>query len=302
MSAHLTPGTLRLLSAVALLVAVGSLLSARRDSWSAHEAGVTLAVFAAVMIAVHLWSLRVAGGGPAPADARLAALFGALATVPAATLLFWQRPGVDGTFFLVFGISNDTASDAMLASAAVFLGAFAIGRHPRWLLPLPLALVAGIELRLAPGGGGEVSFGRGDWSRFAVLALAIAVLVAVARGLGGERERNLLVAAALLAPFAFLSVPLASGGSNTARDLIGAAMLVALAVVLRRRLTPGGGFGLLVLGLLEVDSLAERGDSLVPAVLFGLAGLGLLVLSAVAIGGRTPPAAPAPPAADQASA
>src|SRR6185503_17594268 len=43
---QLTPGLLRLLSAAALLVAVGSLLGARRDRWSAHEAGLALALFA----------------------------------------------------------------------------------------------------------------------------------------------------------------------------------------------------------------------------------------------------------------
>jgi hypothetical protein len=295
LAGQLTPGLLRLLSAAALLVAVGSLLGARRDRWSAHEAGLALALFALAMIVLHLWSLRAAGAGPVPADAQLAALLGAVATVPALLLLFWQRPGVDATQFLLFGVSNDAGSNAMLASAAVFLGAFALGRHPRWLLPLPLVLVAGIELRLTSGG--QVSAGDGDWTRFGVLLLAIAVVVAVARGLGGARERNLMVAAALLAPFAFQSVPVSSG-RNGWRDLIGAAMLAALAVLLRRRVTPGAGFGVLLLALLEVTSLAGHGDSLGPAVLFGLAGAGLLGLSVVAA--RTPP--PQPPAPDQASA
>jgi hypothetical protein len=106
-----------------------------------------------------------------------------------------------------------------------------------------------------------------------------------------------MVAAALLAPFAFQSVPVSSG-RNGWRDLIGAAMLAALAVLLRRRVTPGAGFGVLLLALLEVTSLAGHGDSLGPAVLFGLAGAGLLGLSVVAA--RTPP--PQPPAPDQASA
>jgi hypothetical protein len=299
---QLTPGLLRLLSAAALLVAVGSLLAARRGSWSAHEAGLALAIFAAAMMALHLWSLRTAGPVPVPADAQLAALLAAAATVPAAVLLFWQRAGVDATQFLLFGIDNNGGSNAMLASAAVFLAAFALGRHPRWLLPLPLVLVAGIELRLTSGG--EVSAGGGDWTRFCVLVLAIAVVVAVGRGLGGARERNLMVAAALLAPVAFLSVP-TSAGRNGWRDLIGAAMLAILAVLLRRRVTPGAGFGMLLLALLEVESLADHGDSLAPPLLFGLAGLSLLALSLVAQRRGQPPIAPVPPPGpppDQASA
>jgi hypothetical protein len=110
----------------------------------------------------------------------------------------------------------------------------------------------------------------------------VAVLVGLARMAGGAIERNLLVAAALLAPFTFESVPAAHG--HAARDLVGVAMLAALAVIVRDRITLGTGAGFVLLGLVEVLSLEARGTSKAPALLFALAGAGLLGLSLLAAG------------------
>jgi len=53
-------------------------------------------------------------------------------------------------------------------------------------------------------------------------------------------------------------------------------------VAVRRELTVGMGFGLLVLGALEVRTLGSYGSSLAPPALFGAAGLGLAWLSVIA--------------------
>jgi hypothetical protein len=55
-----------------------------------------------------------------------------------------------------------------------------------------------------------------------------------------------------------------------------------MAVAVRRQLTVGIGFGLLVLGGLEIRALGSYGSSLAPAALFGAAGLALAWLSVIA--------------------
>jgi hypothetical protein len=160
----------------------------------------------------------------------------------------------------------------------VFVVAYALARDPRWLAIAPLAVVGGIEAHLV--GGGEIStLGGGSWTRFLFLLAALAVLVAVAGRLDGGERHNLLLAAALLVPFAFVSYP--SGGANRIRDLVGAALMAGLAVTTWRRLSPGIGFATVLLGVFEVVSLSRHGRGLTACVLFAVAGVALLVVGSL---------------------
>src|SRR6476646_9337147 len=75
-------------------------------------------------------------------------------------------------------------------------------------------------------------------------------------------------------PLAYSALPVATGQDGV-RAVVGAALLVAMAVAVRRQLTVGMGFGLLVLGGLEISALGSYGSSLAPAALFGAAGLAI---------------------------
>jgi hypothetical protein len=142
------------------------------------------------------------------------------------------------------------------------------------VLGIELHLSAGFQVTLASRGGG-------DWTRFLVTLAAVVLLVAAGRVLRGEEERNLLVAAALLMPLAYTAIPVATGQDGV-RAVVGAALLVAMAVAVRRQLTVGMGFGLLVLAGLEIRALGSYGSSLAPPALFGAAGLALAWLSVIA--------------------
>jgi hypothetical protein len=281
---RLSPVAMRLAGLAALFVALGSLLSAE-SGIGAHPAGAIVLGFCALMIAIHLLSQRTTTGAVPPPESLLAALFAAVTLVPGLLLVFWQRPGLNATYLLIFGVSNNAASNAFLAAAAVAAAVYLAGRQPRWLLLAPLALVAGVQFRITTGHG-QVSLGSGSWPRFLVFLAAVALLIWLGRWAGGAVERNLVIAAALLAPFTFESVPAAHG--HAVRDLVGVAMLVALAVIVRNRVTLGTGAGFVLLGLVEVLSLEARGSSKVPAVLFALAGAGLLALSLVPAGRPDP--------------
>jgi len=54
---------------------------------------------------------------------------------------------------------------------------------------------------------------------------------------------------------------------------------VAIAALVRRRLTVGMGLGIALLCVLELRSISASGDSLAPAALFALAGIGLFACS-----------------------
>ena len=117
------------------------------------------------------------------------------------------------------------------------------------------------------------------------------MLVAVAGRLDIGERHNLLLAAALLVPFAFLSYP--SSGATVVRDLVGAALMAGLAITTWQRLSPGIGFATVLLGLIEVTSLSRHGRGLTACVLFALAGIALLALGWLTHGS----APPDPPAA-----
>jgi hypothetical protein len=263
---------MRLAGITALFVASAGLLEAER-SLTAHPAGVLALALAAAMLAGHVALMRASPRGRPSAEARLAALFGAALLVPGMVLLFWQRPGLDATILVVLEVSNSGASRALFAVAATSAALYALGRHPRWLLLAPLALVGGVQFAISSGRS-EVSLGSGSWTRLLIFLAAVAALVAAGRVAGGAVERNLLIAATVLGPFMFEAVP--GRNASLTAGLIGAAMLAGLAVALRGRVTIGTGLGLLALALTVVSSLASYGQSKTPAVLFGLAGASLL--------------------------
>jgi hypothetical protein len=279
---QLTPGVLRLCALVALFVCWGSYLEARGDDLGARTAGLVTVAFCLLMIAAHVAGSRAAARDDPPAEIDLAALLGAAPLVPGLVLLLWHHAGSGASVVFLYSFSNDVVANALLIGAGVYAAAFLLARQPRWLLAAALALVLGIELHLSAGFQVTLaSRGGGDWTRFLVTLGAVAVLVAAGRLLRGEEERNLLVAAALLMPLAYSAIPVATGQDGV-RAVVGAALLVAMAVAVRRQLTVGMGFGLLVLGGLEISALGSYGSSLTPAALFGAAGLALAWLSVVA--------------------
>ena len=264
---QLTPGVLRLCALVALFVCWGSYLEARGDDIGALTAGLVTVAFCLLMIAAHVAGSRAAARDDPPAEVDLAALLGAAPLVPGLVLLLWHHAGAGASVVFLYSFSNDVVANAFLIGAGVYAAAFLLARQPRWLLAAALALVLGIELHLSAG--------------FQVTLAAVALLVAAGRLLRGEEERNLLVAAALLMPLAYSAIPVATGQDGV-RAVVGAALLVAMAAAVRRQLTLGMGFGLLVLGGLEIRALGSYGSSLAPPALFGAAGLGLAWLSVIA--------------------
>ena len=152
-----------------------------------------------------------------------------------------------------------------------------------------MALVGGIELHLV--GNGDLTVGNGSWKRFLVLLAAASLLAALASRMPPAERHNLLLAAALLVPFAFLSYPW-NGAGNVKHDLVGAALLAGLTLATWRRLTPGIAFAIVLTAAYEVFSLATHGASLVPAVLFATAGVILLLVGSIV---PTPPPNPAAP-------
>jgi hypothetical protein len=280
----------RLAGVAALFVAFGSLLTARSNDLSRHQAGAITLAFGLGMVAVHVAARRRLSPGDRSSDASLAALLGALAVPPGLIALLWDAGIGNSSFVYLFRISRDGTANGLLISAAVFLIAYALARDPRWLAIAPLAVVGGIEAHLV--GGGEIStLGGGSWTRFLFLLVAIAVLVAVAGRLDTGERHNLLLAAALLVPFAFVSYP--TTGASLIRDLVGAALMAGLAITTWPKLSPGIGFATLLMGLFEVASLSRHGRGLTACVLFALAGAALLVLGWMSHGS----APPDPPAA-----
>jgi len=268
---------MRLAGLTALFVASASLLAAER-SLTTHQLGAVAVLLAGGLLCGHVVWMRTSPPGRPSPEARLSALFGIALLAPGLVLLFWERAGLNATIVLFVEVSNDGASRALFALAAAACGLYAAGRHPRWLLVAALSLVAAIQFAISSGRS-EVSLGGGSWTRFLVLLVATGALAGAGRLAGGAVERNLLIAAAVLAPFMFEAVP-GRNGSLTA-GLIGAAMLAGLVAVLRGRITVGTGTGLVALALVVVSSLAAEGRSKTPALLFALAGAALLVATYV---------------------
>ena len=286
---HLSPTAARLAGIVAWLVAFGSFLTARSNQLSRDQAGTISLVFGLTMIAAHVAVRRRPGAASGSSDASLAALIGALAVPAGLAALLWDPGIANRSVLFLFSLSRDGIGNGLLLSAVVFIAAYALGRDARWLLAAPLATVAGVELRLA--GNGSVSLaGGGSWTRFLVLLAAIAALVAAASWLAGAERHNLLLAAALITPCAFASYP--SHGESVLRDIVGAALLAGLVLITWRRLSPGMGLAIVLLGAFEVASLSAGDRGLLPCALFALAGAVLLLVGAIS----SRPATPSPPA------
>jgi hypothetical protein len=281
-----SPTATRLAGVAALFVALGAVLDAE-PNLSRTQAGTIALVFGLAMIAVHVVSRRTRPGDR-PADASLAALVAAITVPPGLIALMWDSGIGNSSTLLFFPVSRDGIGNGLLVSSAVFAAAYVLAREARWLLIAPLALVTGIELHLL-GGGDVSSFGNGSWTRFLFLLAAVAVLVAVADRLAPAERHNLLLAAALIVPVAFLSYP--SDGASVVRDVLGAALLGGLALVTWRRMSPGIGVATVLMSSVEVSSLSKHGHPVGPAVLFGVVGVALLLM-----GGILPmPTLPDPP-------
>ncbi len=271
-----SPTAVRLAGVAALFVAFGALLEGESGDLSRRQAGTIALVFGLLMIAVHVHVRRQRTVNGTPADASLAALVAALTVPPGLIAVLWDS-GIGNTSDIVFfRVSRDGIGNGLLLSAVIFGLAYVLARDSRWLLVAPLALVGGIEFHLL-GSGDVSSIGGGSWTRFLVLLAAAAGLAGIAtRSAPGERH-NLLLAAALIVPFAFISYP-SGGGSSVVRDVVGAALLAALTLVTWRRLSPGIGFATVLMALFEVASLSAHGQGLGPAVLFATAGAVLLLV------------------------
>ncbi len=287
---HLSPTAARLAGIAAWLVAFGSFLTARSNQLSRDEAGTISLLFGLTMIAMHVAFRRRAYAVDGSSDASLAALIGAL-TVPAGLAALLWDPGIaNSSFIFLFSFSRDGTGNGLLLSAVVFLAAYGLGRDARWLLAAPLVTVAGVELRLA--GNGSVSLAAGgSWTRFLVLLAAIAALVAAASWVARAERHNLLLAAALITPFAFSSYP--AQGESVLRDIVGAVLLAGLVLITWRRLSLGMGLAIVLLGLFEVASLSAGGRGLLPPALFALVGAALILAGAVSAR-AAPPSPPTP--------
>lgn len=263
--------TVARLAGVSLLFAGWvAVLVARSNAMSRDGVGASLFLIGIGMLALHVALGRLLGRSP---DAAICALLGA-AAVPAGLLaVLWTTPAVRASAFDI--VEPASVGTALLMSAAVFAATWLLAREPRWLLVIPLAFVAGVELHLTSSSVTEVSGGGGDWPRFVVLLAAVGSLLLLGRAMPEAERRNLAVAASLLVPAAYISVPVADGPS-VVRDVVGLAFLTCLAWIAWRRATPGIGFALLLVAGLEVVSLNQHGHSVVPGMLVLLIGASLV--------------------------
>src|SRR5262249_36244852 len=154
------------------------------------------------MIALHVYVRRRPGEG-FRSDASLAALVGAISVPSGLIALMWDSGIANTSVVLFFPISRDGIGNGLVVASGVFAAAYVLAREARWLLVAPLALVAGIEAHLL-GSGQISSIGGGSWTRFLFLLAASTVLTSAAGRAPGSERHNLLVAAALIVPFAFL--------------------------------------------------------------------------------------------------
>jgi len=267
--------TVARLAGVALLFAgwVG-VLAARTGEISRDAEGSLLFLIGVAMLGAHVLLRRQVGATP---DAALAALFGVVSVPAGLVSVLWTTPDApSGTFDVV---DPDSVGSALLVSAVVFALAWVLGREPRWLFVTPIAAAAGVVLHVTSGGVAGAG-GGGDWPRFLVLLAAIAAVVVVARFAGRADQRNLFVAAALLVPAAFVSVPVADGPSAL-RDAVGVAFIAGMSVLAWRHTSPGVGFAVLALIFLEVVSLAQHGATVVPGLVLLLSGAILVTIATV---------------------
>ena len=271
----------------------------RGHSLSRDEDGAILLAAGAALLALHVVLAR--RGGRDSTDALLAAAL-AVPFIPAGVAFLAYSPPSAASLFQsggdVLSPFRDAASAGLFVAALAFAGAYALTRHPRWVLVVALAVGFGAELQSAapiPIFGTSTD----SWTPAVILAVAAAVAVAVAWKVPGEAERrNLLVAAAVM--LAAAAEARAFGGSADAgRDLFLAGLLAAGIAIAWWRTTPGIAVAVIFTGGVLTISLSNRTGYLgVAAVVAGaaLAG-GATFWSTRSANGGGPPALPPAPAA-----
>lgn len=189
---------------------------------------------------------------------------------------------------------RDAASDGLFVGALAAAVAYALTRHPRWVLVGVLAAVAGADIR---NGSSSVPFFLGSapdaWAPALIVAAGAAAAAVAGLRVPGEGERrNLLVAAAVLIPVAAQMGPFGSGG-DPGRDLFLAALAAAAFAIAWRSPTPGVAVGAVLTAALLAYSISEETGALATLVL--AAGVVILAVTLplrptpAAAGGGVPP-------------
>ena len=173
----------------ATLVAVGAFdIVLRGDSLSRNEDGAILLAAGLALLVLHVVLAR--RDGRDSTDALLAAAL-AVPFVPVGVALLVYSPPSAASLFTSGGdlISpyRDAASAGLLVAAMAFAGAYALTRHPRWVLVVALAIGFGAELQSpAPV---PIFFGSADsWTPALIIAAAGAVALAAAWRAPEERR------------------------------------------------------------------------------------------------------------------
>ena len=135
----------------ATLVAVGAFdVVLRGHSLSRNEDGAILLAAGAALLALHVVLAR--RGGRDSTDALLAAAL-AVPFIPVGVALLAYSPPSAASLFRsggdVLSPYRDAASAGLFVAALAFAGAYALTRHPRWVLVVALAVGFGAELQSA---------------------------------------------------------------------------------------------------------------------------------------------------------
>jgi hypothetical protein len=287
----------------ATLVAVGAFdVVLRGHSLSRDEDGAILLAAGAALLALHVVLAR--RGGRDSTDALLCAAL-AVPFIPAGVALLVYSPPSAASLFAsggdILSPVRDAASAGLLVAALAFAGAYALTRHPRWVLVVALAVGFGAELQSsAPI---PIFFGTStdSWTPAVILTVAAAVAVGVAvawKAVGKAERRNLVVAAAIML-VAAAEARAFGGSADAGRDLFLAGLLAAGVAIAWWRATPGIAVAIIFTGGVLTLSLSQRSGYFgVGAVLVGaaLAG-GATFWSVRSANGGGPPALPPAPAA-----
>ena len=176
-----------------------------------------------------------------------------------------------------------------------FAAAYALTRHPRWVLVVALSVGFGAELQSAapvPIFGGSSD----SWTPGVILVVAAALTVAAEWKLPSAADRrNLLVAAAIMLAAAAETKGF-QGTADAGRDLFLVGTLAAQLVIAWRRTTLGIAAAIIVTGGILTESLSNRTGYIGMAILIA----GVALAGAATLWNRLPSGgAPAdePPAA-----
>ena len=170
-------------------------------------------------------------------DALLAAAL-AVPFVPVGVALLVYSPPSAASLFTSGGPSRDAASAGLLVAAIAFAGAYALTRHPRWVLVVALAIGFGAELQSAAPV--PIFFGSADsWTPALIIAAAGAVALAVAWRAPEERERRNLVVAVAIMLAAAAEARAFGGTAGAGRDLFLAGLLAVQVAIAWWRISPG---------------------------------------------------------------